>query len=79
MKLIQIRISEIEYELLRRRALAEGRTMQAWLRSAIRARLLPDELDAADPLFSGFPVVQRKGPKVDVAKRHDEILYGPVG
>ncbi len=79
MKLIQTRVPEAEYELLRRKARAEGKTMQAWIRGAIRVRLLPDQVDPADPLFVGFPLVRRKGPKVDVAERHDEILYGPFG
>jgi len=76
MKLIQARVPEAEYELLRRRARAEGTTMQEWIRKAIRARLLPEDVDPGDPLFSGFPLVRGRGPKVDVAERHDEILYG---
>jgi len=79
MKLIQTRVPEAEYELLRRKARAEGKTMQEWIRGAIRSRLLPDVVDPADPLFSGFPLVRGKGPKVDIAERHDELLYGPLG
>ena len=79
MKLIQTRVPEAEYELLRRRARAEGKTLQEWIRGAIRSRLLPDEVDPRDPLFSGFPLVRGKGPRVDVAERHDELLYGPLG
>jgi hypothetical protein len=79
MKLIQTRVPEAEYELLRRTARVEGKTMQDWIREAIRARLLSDEVDPKDPLFTGFPLVHRKGPKVDVADHHDEILYGPLG
>jgi hypothetical protein len=78
MKLIQTRIPEAEYELLRRTARAEGKTMQEWIRAAIRARLLSDDVDPADPIFTAFPLVRGKGPKVDVAERHDEILYGPL-
>jgi hypothetical protein len=78
MKLIQTRVPEAEYDLLRRKARAEGKTMQDWIRGAIRARLLPDQVDPADPLFTAFPLVRRKGPKVDVAQHHDEILYGPL-
>jgi hypothetical protein len=78
MKLIQARVPEAEYELLRRRARSEGKTMQAWIRGALRAKLLPDEVDPTDRLFTAFPLVRKKGPKVDVAERHDEILYGPL-
>jgi hypothetical protein len=77
MKLIQTRIPEAEYELLRRRARVEGTTMQDWIRKAIRAQLLPDDVDPTDPLFTAFPLVRGKGPKVNVAERHDELLYGP--
>jgi hypothetical protein len=75
MKLIQTRIPEAEYDLLRRRARADGKTMQDWIRSAIRTKLLPDDVDPKDPLFTGFPLVRRKGAKSDVATRHDELLY----
>jgi hypothetical protein len=76
MKLIQTRIPEAEYDLLRHKAATEGKTMQDWIREAIRSKLLPDVVDSADPLFHGFPLVRRKGPKGDVATRHDEYLYG---
>jgi hypothetical protein len=78
MKLIQTRVPEAEYELLRRQAKAEGKTMQEWIRAAIRNRLLPDTVDPNDPIFSAFPLVRGKGPKVDVAERHDDYLYGPL-
>jgi Ribbon-helix-helix protein, copG family len=78
MKLIQTRVPEAEYDLLRRKAKAEGKTMQEWIRAAIRNRLLPDEVDSADPIFGAFPLVRGKGAKVDVAERHDEFLYGPL-
>jgi hypothetical protein len=79
MKLIQTRVPEAEYDLLRRKAKAAGVTMQDWIRAALRDRLLPDEVDSEDPIFSAFPLVRGKGPKVDVAERHDELLYGPLG
>jgi hypothetical protein len=78
MKLIQTRIPEAEYDLLRKTARAEGKTMQEWIRAAIRSRLLPDEVNPRDPIFAAFPLVRGKGPKVDVAERHDEYLYGPL-
>ena len=78
MKLIQTRVPEAEYELLRRRARGEGKTMQDWIRAAIRAQLLPDQVDPTDPIFTAFPLVRRKGPKTNVAERHDDFLYGPL-
>jgi hypothetical protein len=79
MKLIQTRVPEAEYELLRRKARSEGKTMQDWIRAAIRAQLLPDSVDPSDPIFTAFPLVRSRGPKTNVAERHDEILYGPSG
>jgi hypothetical protein len=79
MKLIQTRVPEAEYDLLRRRARGEGKTMQDWIRAAIRAQLLPEKVDATDPIFTAFPLMRRKGPKSNVAEHHDEILYGPSG
>ncbi len=76
MKLIQTRIPEAEYEMLRRAASAEGKTLQDWIRAAIRERLLPESVDPSDPIFSAFPLVKKKGPKVDVARHHDDYLYG---
>ncbi len=52
--------------------------MQEWVRRAIREKLLPDDVDPSDPIFSAFPLVRGKGPKVDVSARHDEYLYGPM-
>lgn len=78
MKLVQTRIPEAEYELLRRKARGEGRTTQEWIRAAIRAQPLPDEVELRDALFSAFPLVRGKGPKTNVAERHDGFLYGPL-
>lgn len=50
--------------------------MQAWIRTAIRAQLLPDKVDPTDPIFSAFPLVRRKGPRSNVAERHDDVRYG---
>jgi hypothetical protein len=76
MKLVQARVPEAEFEFLKRSARAEGKTMQEWVRAAIRERLFPDTVDPADPLFRGFPLVPRSGPKTNIAEDHDEYLYG---
>ncbi len=77
MKLIQARIPEAEYELLRREARRSGKTLQDVIREALRARLLDDTVAASDPLFRGFPLFHSKdGRKARVSERHDEALYG---
>ncbi len=52
--------------------------MQEWVRQAASEKLLSDEVDLSDPIFSAFPRVARQGPKIDVLTRHDECFYGPL-
>ncbi len=77
MKLIQARIPEAEYELLRREAKRSGKSLQDIIREALRARLLDDTVEPADPLLKAFPLFQSKdGKKARLSERHDEALYG---
>jgi len=77
MKLIQARIPEAEYEILRRRARQQEKTMQEVIREALRAHLLPDTVDPTDPIFTELPVFHSKGGRrVRASERHDKILYG---
>ena len=77
MRLIQARIPQAEYELLRRRAKRAGKPMQEVIREALRVHLLPDKVDPEDPIFKGFPLFQSKdGRGARVSERHDEFLYG---
>lgn len=77
MKLIQARIPEVEYELLRREAKRSGKTLQDVIREALRARLLDEKVDPTDPLLTGFPLFRSKdGRRARVAERHDDVLYG---
>ena len=77
MKLIQARIPEAEFELLRRRARQEEKSMQDIIRQALRAHLLPDTVDPDDPIFKELPVFRsRDGKRARVSERHDEFLYG---
>ncbi len=78
MKLVQTRISRTEYDLICRRVRAEGKTLEEWIRAAIRYKLSSDAVDPRDPIFAAFPLVRRRGSKTNVAQNHDEILYGPV-
>jgi len=77
MKLVQARIPEAEYELLRREAKRTGKSLQDVIREALRSHLLDDTVDSRDPVFKGFPLFRAKdGRKVRVSERHDEVLYG---
>ncbi len=77
MKLIQARIPEAEYELLRREAKRSGKSLQDIIREALRARLLDDSVEPTDPLFKAFPLFRSKdGRKARISERHDEVLYG---
>ncbi len=77
MKLIHARIPKAEYDLLRRKARRAGKAMQDVIREALRAHLLSDRVDPADPIFRAFPVFRSKGGRnAGASERHDEILYG---
>ena len=77
MKLIQARIPEVEYDLLRREAKRSGKTLQDIIREALLARLLDDTVDSSDALFKAFPLFRSKdGRKARISERHDEVLYG---
>lgn len=77
MTLVQAQIPEGEYRLLRQRAESRGEPMKEIIRQAIHAYLEDERVDPKDPIFHSFPlgVSGRKGH--NVARRHDEILYGP--
>jgi len=76
MKLLQARIPETEYELIRSEARRKGMTIQAVVRESLRAWLLDDHVDGDDPFFSAFPLVRTRGKRREkIAGRHDEILY----
>jgi len=76
MKLLQARIPEAEYALVRREARRKGMTLQAVVRASLRAWLLDDRVDGKDPFFSAFPLVKARGRRREnIAARHDEILY----
>lgn len=76
MKLIQARVPDAEYQLLRRQARAEGKAMQEVVREALRERLLPDEVDPTDPLFRLFPLTSPTGKRHRRSEEHDDYLYG---
>jgi hypothetical protein len=77
MKLVQARIPEAEYELLRKEAKRTGKSLQDVIREALRSHLLDDTVDSSDPVFEAFPLFRAKnGRKVRISERHDEVLYG---
>lgn len=76
LRLIQARIPESEFQILHRRAKAEGKTVQALVREALKARLVPDSVDPDDPLFELFPLIKKRGKMHRLSEDHDEYLYG---
>ncbi|MFZ1024487.1 MAG: hypothetical protein WAN87_10180 [Thermoplasmata archaeon] len=75
MKLVQTAIGEEEYQLLRQRAAAEGKSMKEVAREALRAHLLPDRVNPQDPVFHAFPLLRTKGKPSWGSKDHDKLLY----
>ncbi|MCI4335173.1 MAG: hypothetical protein L3K04_06085 [Thermoplasmata archaeon] len=78
MKLVQTSIGDEEYQLLRQRAAAEGKSMKEVAREALHAHLLPDRVNPKDPLFHAFPLIRKKGPVRWGSRDHDTVLYGRV-
>lgn len=77
MKLLQARVPEAEFEMLRRKAKAEGKTIQEWVRVALHERLLSARVVPNDQAFLAFPLLDRpKGARTNHAEHHDELLYG---
>ena len=75
MPLVQAQVPVAEYELLRHRARKEGKPMNAIIREALRAHLLPDSVDPADPIFHLSPSRRRTGQRHWDSRDHDELLY----
>jgi len=76
LKVVQTKLTSIEYELLRKYAESRGLTIAEALREIIRRQVLEGEVRADDPLFTKGPVVRGKKIKEEVSERHDEFLYG---
>jgi hypothetical protein len=76
LRLVQARISESEFQLLHRRAKAEGKSVQSLIREALSAKLLPDTVNPDDPLFDLFPLIEKGGKAHRLSESHDEYLYG---
>jgi len=75
MPLVQTEVPQGEYDLLRRRAHAEGKPLKTVIREALRAHLLPDTVDPEDPIFHIFPLQRTKGKTHWASRDHDELLY----
>jgi len=75
MTVVQTRLPEMEYELLRKRARSERRPIQDVVREAIRAHILTDTIDPAEPIFR--ELAHQKGPRGRdrTAEHVDEVLY----
>jgi plasmid stability protein len=76
MKLVQAKIPEIEYIMLKKKAAREHRTLQDVIRESLRASILSDEVDPTDAFFQEFSAAETKGKKENTSVRHDDVLYG---
>jgi len=75
MTVVQTRLPELEYELLRLRARSEHRPIQEVVREAIRAHVFEDTVNPSEPIFQ--QLAHQKGPrgKDRSAERVDKLLY----
>ena len=77
MRLIQARVPDAVYELLRKSAKQTGRPMQKVVEEALREHLLSDVVDPNDPIFTAWPLVKAKGRRRErTSEQVDVILYG---
>ena len=77
MPLVQAQVPESEYDLLKRRARAEGKPIKTVVREALRSHLLPDTIDPSDPVFQMFPLQRKKGRTRWTSRDADALLYPP--
>lgn len=75
MTVVQTRLPELEYELLRRRARSEHRPIQDVVREAIRAHVLEDSVDPSEPIFRQLAHQKPRRGKDRTAEHVDELLY----
>jgi len=76
LKVVQTKLNNLEYELLRRYAESRGLTIMEALREIVRKHLLEEEVDQNDPFFVEGPLVKKKGIVDKTSIEHDKILYG---
>jgi len=75
MPLVQMVVSDSEYDLLRQRARREGKPLEVVMREALRAHLVPGTVDPNDPIFHIFPLQKKRGRKHSDSRDLDGILY----
>ena len=75
MTVVQTRLPEMEYELLRKRARSEHRPIQEVVREAIRAHVLTDAVDPTEPIFRELAHQKGTRGRDRTAERVDEVLY----
>ncbi len=73
MKIVQTKIGDAEYNLLKKKTIEKGSTIQDLLRDAIKQYIVQEVVNPNDPLFSE-PVAET-GAK-DGSIRHNKYLYG---
>jgi hypothetical protein len=77
MTVVQTRLPEVEYDLLRKRARADSRPIQDIVRDAIRAPVLTEVVDPNEPIYRELaPRGSRRG-RDRTSERVEEILYPP--
>ncbi len=75
MTVVQTRLPELEYELLRRRARSEHRPIQDIVRQAIRDHILNDTVDPTEPIFRELAHPAGRRGRDRSSQHVDEIVY----
>ncbi|RLE94438.1 MAG: hypothetical protein DRN04_03350 [Thermoprotei archaeon] len=75
LKVVQTKLTQLEYRLLREYAESRGLTIAEALREIIRKHVIDDRVYESDPFFTEGPVVKRKGAVEKTSLEHNKILY----
>ena len=73
MKVVQTRISEIEYAMLKKMAIEKKSTIKETVKEAIETYIKKENVDPNDTLFA--EPVAKKGAK-DGSIKHNKYIYG---
>jgi len=76
MKVVQTKLNNIEYEMLRKYAEARGLTITEALREIIRKVVIEEKINENDPIFVEEPAAKKTGRIDRTSEEHNKVLYG---
>ena len=74
MKVVRTEIDEAEYNLLKRLADKEGKSIKELVREAIKKLLGEERINPNDPIFTEPPLIVEEGLVEETSERHDKVI-----